>query len=108
MLFGIFGNATVSPGVLAIIPTGAVLFYASDLFIETGSPTGDKKELSAMPGKGLRDMEKEAILKTLEEANGNRSHVARMLGISVRTLRNKLKEYGYPKKENFSGSENFS
>lgn len=31
--FGIFGNATIAPGVRAIIFTGAVLFYASDLFV---------------------------------------------------------------------------
>jgi two-component system response regulator FlrC len=29
----------------------------------------------------------------LEDTNGNRTHAAKMLGISVRTLRNKLNEY---------------
>lgn len=44
-------------------------------------------------GSTLREMEKQLILKTLEEAEGNRTHAAKVLGISVRTLRNKLKEY---------------
>jgi DNA-binding NtrC family response regulator len=39
-------------------------------------------------------MEKELILKTLESCNDNRTKAADILQISVRTLRNKLKEYG--------------
>ncbi|HEY4706450.1 MAG TPA: sigma-54 dependent transcriptional regulator [Thermodesulfobacteriota bacterium] len=42
----------------------------------------------------LWEMEKGLIAKTLDEVEGNRTHAARILGISVRTLRNKLKEYG--------------
>jgi two-component system response regulator HydG len=46
------------------------------------------------PGRSLKDVEKEMILKTLEEHNGNRTHTAKTLGISRRTLQLKLKEYG--------------
>ena len=41
----------------------------------------------------LRDMERELIQKTLRSANGNKTKAANILGISVRTLRNKMKEY---------------
>ena len=41
----------------------------------------------------LRDMEKNMIFKALEKTNGNRTHAAELLGISIRTLRNKLQEY---------------
>jgi hypothetical protein len=34
------------------------------------------------------------ILKTLKEVNGNKTQAARILGVSVRTIRNKLHEYG--------------
>ncbi len=42
----------------------------------------------------LWEMEKGLICRTLDEVEGNRTKAARILGISVRTLRNKLKEYG--------------
>jgi DNA-binding protein Fis len=38
-------------------------------------------------------MEQQLILDTLEHCLGNRTHAANILGISIRTLRNKLKEY---------------
>jgi DNA-binding NtrC family response regulator len=41
----------------------------------------------------LREMEKNMIFKALAQTNGNRTHAAKMLGISIRTLRNKLNEY---------------
>ena len=39
------------------------------------------------------EMERDLILRTLEAHNANRTHAARTLGISIRTLRNKLREY---------------
>ena len=45
------------------------------------------------PGTTVAEMEKELIFKTLEHCNDNRTRAADLLGISVRTLRNKLKEY---------------
>ncbi|MFP4190713.1 MAG: sigma-54-dependent transcriptional regulator [Candidatus Hydrogenedentota bacterium] len=44
-------------------------------------------------GSSVADMEKELILSTLERCHQNRSQAAQVLGISVRTLRNKLHEY---------------
>ncbi|MCX7916285.1 MAG: helix-turn-helix domain-containing protein, partial [Verrucomicrobiae bacterium] len=43
----------------------------------------------------LNELERDHILAALRRCNDNRTHAARILGISVRTLRNKLKEYGY-------------
>jgi transcriptional regulator with PAS, ATPase and Fis domain len=43
--------------------------------------------------ENLEDLEKKQILKILQEKNGNRTATAESLGINVRTLRNKLKEY---------------
>jgi DNA-binding NtrC family response regulator len=41
----------------------------------------------------LREMEQELILRKLRRTGGNRTRAARELGISVRTLRNKLNQY---------------
>lgn len=44
-------------------------------------------------GSYLRDVERDLILETLAHTDGNRTVAARLLGISVRTLRNKIAEY---------------
>ncbi len=44
-------------------------------------------------GASVKEMEKALILSTLATADGNRNRTAETLGISVRTLRNKLAEY---------------
>ncbi len=41
----------------------------------------------------MKEAEKRFIFKTLNETKGNRTHAAKTLGISIRTLRNKLNEY---------------
>jgi two-component system response regulator HydG len=47
-----------------------------------------------VPGKTLKEIERQMILKTLEECKGNRTRAAEVLGIGRRTLQLKLKEYG--------------
>ena len=56
--------------------------------VETFDPKGNSPEPSS-----LREMEEKMIFKTLDQTEGNRTHAAKILGISVRTLRNKLNEY---------------
>lgn len=48
----------------------------------------------AFVGKTVSEVEQDLILQTLDHCLGNRTHAANILGISIRTLRNKLKEYG--------------
>lgn len=57
------------------------------------TPVQDEKSLLASAGSTIADMERELILNTLDKVNGNRTRAAEMLGITVRTLRNKLNEY---------------
>jgi DNA-binding NtrC family response regulator len=47
----------------------------------------------AFVGQTVAAMEQQLIIDTLEHCFGNRTHAANILGISIRTLRNKLKEY---------------
>jgi two-component system response regulator FlrC len=44
-------------------------------------------------GRTVAHVERELIIETLEHCLGNRTHAANILGISIRTLRNKLKQY---------------
>ena len=53
-----------------------------------------ESRIDLTPGRSLKEVEKVLILRTLEEARGNRTHAAGILGISRRTLQLKLKEYG--------------
>jgi two-component system, response regulator FlrC len=47
----------------------------------------------SLVGRTVSDVERDLILDTLDHCLGNRTHAANILGISIRTLRNKLKEY---------------
>ncbi len=73
------------------------------------SPEGDALAVAASPvaravqaaeaatrgfvGRSLAEVERDLILDTLDHCLGNRTHAAKILGISIRTLRNKLNEY---------------
>jgi two-component system response regulator HydG len=46
------------------------------------------------PGTSLKAVERALIIRTMEEFSGNRARVSEVLGISLRTLQRKLKEYG--------------
>ncbi len=53
----------------------------------------DGKSQNWAPGRTLNDIERSVILEALQYHQGNRTHTARALGISIRTLRNKLADY---------------
>ncbi len=51
------------------------------------------QEEKLRPGRSIKDVEKELIINTLEQENGNITKAAMLLGISRRTLHNKINEY---------------
>jgi two-component system response regulator FlrC len=57
--------------------------------------TAGQAVFSGRPGEmvSLREVERQMIMQALHKTDNNRTHAAKMLGISVRTLRNKLNEY---------------
>lgn len=55
--------------------------------------TSEAAAAAAMVGRTVADVERELIIDTLKHCLGNRTHAANILGISIRTLRNKLKLY---------------
>ncbi|MFQ5648467.1 MAG: sigma-54-dependent transcriptional regulator [bacterium] len=65
----------------------------------------NRKPAVTLPsGMTLKEMERQLILQTLNEQNGNRTWTSQKLGISVRTLRNKLQEYRKKNSSNENGS----
>lgn len=76
----------------AVIMASDGVLLPKHLFIEPGRNNG-KTTIPFKVGTSVKEMEKELIFKTLEEVNDNRTHAAKLLGISIRTLRNKLSEY---------------
>lgn len=74
---------------------------ASDIVIDQRAPGNEAAEVLTLaaqdrnwqPGQTLNDIEKNVILEALRYHHGNRTHTAKALAISIRTLRNKLAEY---------------
>ncbi len=66
---------------------------------ESSSSTTTASTTSSVSENGtfhtLSELEKQHILAALKQCKGNRTHAAKMLDISIRTLRNKLNEYNY-------------
>ncbi|MGA3222712.1 MAG: sigma-54 dependent transcriptional regulator [Acidobacteriaceae bacterium] len=82
--------------VLSLNP-GAVLDDAC--FSREFRPLGNTGAVSfpmPIPGTPISVLEKMHLENTLALAKGNRTHAAEMLGISLRTMRNRIKEYGLP------------
>jgi DNA-binding NtrC family response regulator len=53
----------------------------------------DHTVVEQLVGLPVADVERDLILATLRETGGNRTHAANMLGIAIRTLRNKINAY---------------
>ena len=76
------------------LPDGQPL-AAADPHVRTAQAASFAAETAtrAFVGQTVAEMEQQLILDTLQHCLGNRTHAANILGISIRTLRNKLKEY---------------
>jgi DNA-binding NtrC family response regulator len=79
-----------------IEPDAVVLSFNSEA--APGTPVAEQARAIAtaaapMVGRTVAEVERDLILNTLQHCLGNRTHAATILGISIRTLRNKLKQY---------------
>ena len=61
--------------------------------VKKTADTSSDESMGGTVGRTIADVEQELILKTLQDVAGNRTKAAEILGITVRTLRNKLNEY---------------
>jgi two-component system response regulator HydG len=87
----------------------AVVLCEGDLIEESHLPQGSTASGSLegieIPGATMADLEKFAILKTLESVDGSTQRAAEVLDISPRTIQYRLHEYGLAKSRARSGSE---
>jgi two-component system, NtrC family, response regulator HydG len=87
----------------------AVVLCEGDLIEEghfpQGSAAGASLEGIAIPGATMADLEKFAIVKTLESVDGSTQRAAEVLDISPRTIQYRLHEYGLAKSRGRNGSE---
>jgi DNA-binding NtrC family response regulator len=75
----------------ALLATNGVI-SAADVQIDE-EPLAEPATSGSLAGLTVHEVERRLIMETLRRTNNNRSRAAEMLGISVRTLRNKLAEY---------------
>jgi DNA-binding NtrC family response regulator len=68
-----------------------------------GAPGERKGTIDIPPGTSLEELERAAVEQALAQHHGNRTHAARTLGISVRTLQRKLKAWGMPLHSHYGG-----
>jgi len=83
-------------GAEAIMLTGAPLGGMQDPRVAQVAQTAQSvvgASTSGLVGKTVAEVERDLIIDTLSHCLGNRTHAANILGISIRTLRNKLKQY---------------
>jgi DNA-binding NtrC family response regulator len=73
---------------------GAYAHRQCDAAPADGMPeTAGGHAATGLVGRTVAEVERDLILDTLEHTLGNRTHAANILGISIRTLRNKLRSY---------------
>jgi two-component system response regulator FlrC len=80
-------------GVEAIIAPDGVRFDNAKPPVVTHAAFATEAVTRALVGRTVAAVERDLILETLKHCLGNRTHAANILGISIRTLRNKLNEY---------------
>jgi two-component system response regulator FlrC len=74
--------------VASVAATAAASVIESTTVAET-----DENATKGLVGRTVAEVERDLIIDTLQHCLGNRTHAANILGISIRTLRNKLKQY---------------
>ena len=91
------GEKTINEDLAAInsqtIKNSHENFDVGNEILSKSEVSHENQDLGIEVGMSMKEAEKRFIFKTLSEAKGNRTHAAKTLGISIRTLRNKINEY---------------
>ncbi|MCA0200295.1 MAG: sigma-54 dependent transcriptional regulator [Proteobacteria bacterium] len=76
-----------------LLAGGDEIDVESIMLMGTEGGTGAAPGTGGLVGRTVADVERDLIIDTLKHTLGNRTHAAKILGISIRTLRNKLNAY---------------
>jgi DNA-binding NtrC family response regulator len=76
-----------------IIHRACIMASGEQIQISDLPPLEDCSQADSIRGKTLEEIERQAILATLQEVGGNKTAAARRLGVTARTLLNKLTKY---------------
>jgi DNA-binding NtrC family response regulator len=76
-----------------LTPDGARLDQSRSSGLAAHAAMAAEQVTRSLVGRTVADVERDLILETLKHCLGNRTHASNILGISIRTLRNKLNEY---------------
>jgi len=76
-----------------VIEPDSIMLSGQTAAEDEGGEISDEARKAGMVGKTIADVERDLIINTLTHTLGNRTHAANILGISLRTLRNKLRQY---------------
>jgi two-component system response regulator FlrC len=77
----------------AVLISSPNVIEEGDIMLTEQSSNNNTGSVDNLVGKTIGAVEKDLILNTLDHCLGNRTQAASILGISIRTLRNKLNEY---------------
>jgi two-component system, response regulator FlrC len=77
----------------AVLLSGGGELGPDAVMLATGKGGDGAQSRGALVGRTVADVERDLIIETLQHCLGNRTHAATILGISIRTLRNKLQLY---------------
>jgi DNA-binding NtrC family response regulator len=80
-------------GLYRDVQAGADGAYAPEIPLADSQALSPHQIVPMLIGSTVEAIERELVLQTLARCHGNRTHAARVLGLSVRTMRNKIRQY---------------
>src|SRR5690606_34446738 len=87
------GGETIGPEAIAMPDGTGLTEVVATASLATQVAQAAEAVTRNFVGRTVADVERDLILDTLDHVLGNRTHAANILGISIRTLRNKLNQY---------------
>jgi DNA-binding NtrC family response regulator len=83
----------IGPDAIELLAAAPFQAVAEATVVTLSSPRPLTSAVAALVGRKMEEVERDLILETLGHTLGNRTHAATILGISIRALRNKLRDY---------------